>query len=264
MSSEKTIILSISSLSDELIGTDLEIRGVITSKEDIRMNRERKFFNFEVSDNHGVMKVICLYPKERNIEITILHSSLEIGDIIIIHHGKVRFNDKGDLEIYAENDAIIEKINITPEQVESFGLDSPMVNEGQCSNVKEANDLKDTKKRIRVTGILHILPFSVNIYMGCPVCKKKAEQNCKNCSRNDLSTKVLSTFDIRDKSGSIRVVAYDDVCRKYFNIVNTDNEDVIREKIFTKRDQRVVAVIKKYQEAKYGIKNIVLSVAFKK
>lgn len=189
-----------------------------------------KVQNFVVADESGSIRVTIWDERVDQLE------ELKEGDIIRVQHGYVKEGFRDDVEFHLGQRAEVERnpgdSNLDQLDTSTITTTGP-VRAGRVTI--DDIDEDDERKYVEVCGIIVSIGQTSPIYLACPECNKKVQEqdgnySCRVCGEiKEPEPRMLFNITIDDGSGSIRTTLFGQNGEKLLGLTAAEANKMISE-----------------------------------
>ncbi len=211
---------------------DVDIEGKIVSVFDVRTferdGKEGKVQNIMIADDTGRIRVTFWNEDVDKVK------GLDEGDIVRIKHGYCKAGYRGGVEYQVGFKAEIET-NPDDSELESLDIaELAKMPTRQYGRVMISDITAESENdSVEVSGIVVRVPQSNPIYLACPKCRKKVQdddgkQLCSTCGEvKKPEARMLYKVTLDDGSGTIRVTLFGEAGEKLLQMTGAEAQKLI-------------------------------------
>jgi replication factor A1 len=191
---------------------------------------EGKVQNFVVADESGSIRITIWDDRVNQLE------ELKEGDIIRVEHGYVKEGFRDDVEFHLGQRAKIERnpgdSNLDQLDTSTIATKGP-VRQGRV--MIDDIDEDDERKYVEICGIIVSIVQTSPIYLACPECSKKVQEqdgnySCRVCGLvEEPEPRMLFRVTIDDGSESIRTTLFGQTAEKLLGLTAAEANKMISE-----------------------------------
>ncbi len=221
---------SISELTADM--QDVDIEGKVVSVYEVR--------TFEREGKQGKVQNVMIADETGRIRVTFWNDDvdkikgLDEGDVIRLKHGYCKEGYRGGVEYQVGFKSEIE-MNPDNSNLDSLDIsDIEKIPTRQYGRVMISDITSESENdSVEVSGIVVRVPQSSPIYLACPECRKKVQEDsgkylCSNCGEiKKAEARMLYKVTIDDGSGTIRVTLFGEAGEKLLQMTAEEAQKII-------------------------------------